>query len=368
MRKTLFELVCGDFITEDDFRNASDAGLDYVRLPFHHRYVTENGETELDRAIQWASEHGIYVILDMHAAPGCQNSDYHSDSDGTAGLWDGPEHQAEFIHLWEILAIRYKDEPAIAGYELLNEPVAPDGAMLTDLYRRTISAVREIDDRHIIFLDGNDYASDFSAFEPPLADNTVYVLHTYAGVDEAQRQARQYLDFRDRCDVPVMCNEFGEYGLTGVFGGEELHPAWWSYKMVRAGPDVPYLYMPRDNPWNLWLKEVSGTRRAYQAKLQADSLEVIDLSAVSPLLKQALSDMIAATGRLDKKEVIRLARSHPDDGPELEGVYLEVRGINIAAEADAMAQSLGSMSPGELENLAWSLGSGNWWKGTSQPW
>ncbi|MBC8477694.1 MAG: cellulase family glycosylhydrolase [Dehalococcoidia bacterium] len=117
---SFFGLIRDSFITSDDFKRAGDAGLDYVRLPFHYRCVNENEETILDQAVDWATQHGIYVILDMHAAPGCQNNDYHSDSAGTAGLWDRPEDQEEFIHLWEGPAERGKDEPAVAGFEVLN--------------------------------------------------------------------------------------------------------------------------------------------------------------------------------------------------------------------------------------------------------
>ncbi|MBU4176134.1 MAG: glycoside hydrolase family 5 protein [Actinobacteria bacterium] len=357
---TFFGLIRDSFITSDDFKRAGDAGLDYIRLPFHYRYVNEDRETVLDQAVDWAGENGIYVILDMHAAPGCQNSDYHSDSAGTAGLWNSPEDQEEFIHLWEVLAERYKDEPAVAGFELLNEPEAEDGAMLTDLYARTISAIREIDDRHIIFLDGNNYAADFSVFEPPLGNNTVYVFHTYAGVVEAERQSRQYLEFRDRHQVPVMCNEFGEYGLTRVFSRTELHPAWWSFKMVRAGPDVPYLHMPEENTWKVWLTEIASARRASEEETLAKALEVIDGAALSPGLNDALVTAFSSSEGFNKKEVMRIVRSYPEEGPELRNLNEEIQQLIASAEADAVAQALLPLRPGELEELISSLASDHW--------
>jgi len=357
---SFFSFIRDSFITSDDFRRASDAGLDYVRLPFHYRYVNEDQETLLDQAVDWAGEHGIYVILDMHAAPGCQNSDYHSDSAGTAGLWDSPEDQEEFIHLWEVLAERYKGEPAVAGYELLNEPKAEDGSLLTDLYTRAISAIRAIDDRHIIFLDGNDYASDFSIFEPPLGDNTVYVFHTYAGVVEAERQARQYIRFRDRHQVPVMCNEFGEYGLTRVLGRAELHPAWWSFKMVRAGPDVPYLHMTEVNTWKLWLTEIASARRASEEETLAKVLEVIDGAALPPGLNDALVTAFSSSEGSKKQEVIRIIRSYPEKGPELRNMNDKIQQLIAAADSDAVAQALLPLQPGKLEKLTSSLSSDHW--------
>jgi hypothetical protein len=64
------------------------------------------------------------------------------------------------------LASRYRDEPAVGGYNLLNEPGDPTGKTVKSFYDRTVAAIREVDSRHIILLDGNRYATDFSAFSP----------------------------------------------------------------------------------------------------------------------------------------------------------------------------------------------------------
>ncbi|MFX6895585.1 cellulase family glycosylhydrolase, partial [Acinetobacter baumannii] len=63
------------------------------------------------------------------------------------------------------LADRYKDEPAIAGYDLLNEPYAPSNEVVVSFFERLIPAIREVDPRHLLFVEGNRYARDFEGFE-----------------------------------------------------------------------------------------------------------------------------------------------------------------------------------------------------------
>src|SRR5690606_34592368 len=76
------------------------------------------------------------------------------------------------------IAERYRGNPWVAGYNLMNEPADPSGTAVARVYDELIAAVREVDPDHIIFLDGNTYSTDFSMFEVP-EPNTVYTLHDY---------------------------------------------------------------------------------------------------------------------------------------------------------------------------------------------
>ncbi len=177
------------FFTDEDAAFIASLGLNLVRLPFSYRHFEDDldpqvllkgGFKYLDRAIETCARHGLYTILDLHAAPGYQNQDWHSDNPTRqAFFWQHRHFQDRVLWLWEILAERYRDNPWVAGYDLLNEPSDPGGEQLTAFYQRIVPAIRRIDPEHIIFLEGNRFSRDFSALGPPLP-NVVYSLHNYA--------------------------------------------------------------------------------------------------------------------------------------------------------------------------------------------
>ena len=93
-------------------------------------------------------------------------------------FWQQRQFQDRAVNLWQAIATRYRDEPAVAGYNLLNEPADESRAVVGPFYRRLTSAIREIDPTHIHFLDGNTYATEFGFFGEP-EPGTVYTLHDY---------------------------------------------------------------------------------------------------------------------------------------------------------------------------------------------
>jgi endoglucanase len=184
-----FDRYLNYFFTKDDARFIRSLGLNLVRLPFNYRHfeddmnptvIRESGLEHLDRVIQICAEQEIYTILDLHAAAGYQNQDWHSDNPSQqAFFWQHKHFQDRAVWLWEIIADRYKGNPWVAGYDPLNEPSDPTGEQLDAFYMRVVAAIRKIDPQHIIFLEGNRYSQDFSVFGPPLP-NVVYALHNYA--------------------------------------------------------------------------------------------------------------------------------------------------------------------------------------------
>ena len=92
------------------------------------------------------AEHGIYSVIDLHAVPGCQNQHWHSDNPThIAAFWQHPHFQDRVVHLWQAFATRYRDEPWVGGYNLLNEPADPSGAVVGPFHDRLVAAIREID-------------------------------------------------------------------------------------------------------------------------------------------------------------------------------------------------------------------------------
>ena len=223
-----------NFFTEADVERMADLGINCARLVIYYRAIAtiENGEpvfndvlTYVDSAVEWGEKHGVYMVLDLHAAPGGQNgvatvADVPS-TDLVARLWEGPDAQANqdaTVSIWRFLAERYANEPWVAGYDLLNEPALPEGSGsdLVDLYARIIATIRSVDAGHMVIVEGDDFATDFSEFTEPLDDNLMYEFHAYAltpfsewAVPE-QQDLQPFLTLREEHNRPIWLGEFGE--------------------------------------------------------------------------------------------------------------------------------------------------------------
>src|SRR6185437_697770 len=178
------------FFADDDARYLRSLGMNHVRVPFNYLHfedddrpfeLKEGGFTLLDCVVDVCERNDLYAILDLHALPGCQNMDWHSNNPTHhAGFWEHRHFQDRAVHLWERLADRYKGRVAIAGYNLMNEPGDATGARIKPFYDRCVAAVRAIDPDHVIFLDGNRYGTEFTPFEgAEVYPNTVYAAHDY---------------------------------------------------------------------------------------------------------------------------------------------------------------------------------------------
>lgn len=132
-RGTFFvERFLDHFFNESDIQWIKESGANVIRLPLNYRHFEDDekpfvykeaGFKRLNKVINWCQNHEIYVILDMHAVQGWQNSHWHCDnSRGISLFWHNPHYQERFIALWQELADRYRDRAVIAGYNLMNEP------------------------------------------------------------------------------------------------------------------------------------------------------------------------------------------------------------------------------------------------------
>jgi hypothetical protein len=164
----------------DAFFGAADAeflaslGVNCVRLPINQRHFENDwapfewvseGFERLADAVRVLGAHGIHSVIDLHAVPGGQNQHWHSDNPThVAAFWRHPHFQERATALWVELASRFAGEPWVAGYNLLNEPADPTGEVVGPWTERTVAAIRDVDPDHILFLDGNRYSTDFSAF------------------------------------------------------------------------------------------------------------------------------------------------------------------------------------------------------------
>jgi aryl-phospho-beta-D-glucosidase BglC (GH1 family) len=188
------------FFTEDDVRTMAAMGANVLRIPFNYRHFEtdaspfeyhEEGFKHLDRAMDWCEKYGIYVILDFHAVQGWQNPDWHSDNAHVhIMLYQQKMFQDRYVCLWEQMAKRYKDHPALAGYDLMNEPCTRvqyddydspnyDWDGLNAVHRRAAEAIRKIDPQHILFVEGDNFACEYDGLDVSFDDNLVISTHNY---------------------------------------------------------------------------------------------------------------------------------------------------------------------------------------------
>ncbi len=240
-----------NYITEADIKWLSESGVNLIRLPFDYRLLCHDdflgrdmqGYTYLDRAIEWCGTHNIYVLLDMHAAPGGQTGDNIDNSDGYPWLMVDEGMQQMVCDIWQDIARRYTRNTTVVGYNLLNEPIPQyfdaDNLKpnLEPLYKRITAAIREVDDHHIVFLGGAVWETDFSVFSEPFDDQLAYTFHKYWMPPE-QKEIQQYVDFREKHQVPILMGESGENEDEWVRDFRELldqnkiHWTFWPYKKM----------------------------------------------------------------------------------------------------------------------------------------
>ena len=174
-----------------------------------------NGYAHIDSVVTWCRDNGLYLILDMHDAPGGQTGDNIDDSYAFPWLMESPRAQKLFCDIWEQIAERYENEPVILGYELINEPIAHYfdaetlNAKLEPLHKRAVEAIRRHDNNHIILLGGPQWNSNFSNFTDwSYDDKIMYTCHRYGGEPTADA-IHHFIAFRDSTGLPMYMGEIG---------------------------------------------------------------------------------------------------------------------------------------------------------------
>ncbi len=193
--------------------------------------------------IGWCRQAGIWVILDMHCAPGGQTGTNIDDSWGYPWLYESDRDQELTCAVWKRIAGHYRDEPIVLGYDLLNEPVPhyprlrQYNSKLEPVLRRITAAIREVDSNHAIVLEAAQWDTNFEVFGPPFDHNLVYEFHKY-WTAPTQAVIQQYLDYRDRYSVPIWLGESGENKdewieqFVKVLESNEIGWCFWPYKKM----------------------------------------------------------------------------------------------------------------------------------------
>ena len=304
-----------NFITQGDVDSLASHGYNSIRLPMHYNLFTlpiqdepvsgENtwldlGFSMVDNLLDWCESNNMYLILDLHAAPGGQGfgSDINDYNPNLPSLWESEENKNKTIALWGKLAERYSDEPWIGGYDLLNEThwdLAENE--LRNFYIDVTNEIRQHDQNHVIFIEGNGYANDFSGLTPPWDDNMVYSFHKYWSFNDS-------LDWvtwiRNEYSVPLWMGEGGENSnqwfteAIKVFEQNYIGWAFWPWKKLES-ISAPYAIPTNSNYQSLI--------NYFRGESSAPSIE----NAVSGLMQLA-EDSHISNNRFQKDVVDAMIR------------------------------------------------------------
>ncbi|MFD1293329.1 glycoside hydrolase family 5 protein [Lutibacter holmesii] len=256
-----------NYITHEDIKYLKRIGVNHVRLPFHYKMFTNDlymgernaGFKYVDKLVKWCKEEQLYILLDMHCAPGGQTGDNIDDSYGYPYLFKSKSSQDLMTKIWVDIAKKYKDEPIIIGYDLVNEPIAHYfnneltalNHELYLLYNRIIKEIRAVDKMHMIFLNGSNWSGDFNVFETLVDDNVVYEFHKY-WFDVNQEAIQKYLDFRSKHNVPIYIGETGEntdewvLDFRLLLDKHAVNWCFWPYKKMNNTKGIMNFEQPED--------------------------------------------------------------------------------------------------------------------------
>lgn len=299
-----FDRLLDYFFTEEDAAYMHSLGANVLRLPFNYRHFErddrpfeylEAGFQRMDQAVEWCGKYDIYVILDFHAVQGWHNPDWHSDNAHVHILLYSQKHFRErAAALWREIARRYAGNPVVAGYDLMNEPVTRleyerydpsyyDWEALNGVYRQMAKAIREVDSDHLLFVEGDNFATQYDGLDLSFDANLVLSTHNYTtptvspGIYPGEFQGMFWnrdilaaefgmhsgtrLAFEQR--KPIFAGEFGVWyaghqdqiehrvraldDQLGVFDSAGVHWAIWTFKdigamgAVNVAPDSEFL-------------------------------------------------------------------------------------------------------------------------------
>ena len=305
-----FDCFIRSFISDSDFAFLKKCGVNILRVPFNYRlFIDDQNPSEykkegllyLDYLMDFCENYQIYLLLDLHTAPGGQNPDWHSDNNtGIPEFWHYKVFRDQIAALWGYIAEHYKEKEYLLGYDVLNEPYlidAPD--VLTEFYLEVTESIRKSDPNHIIFLEGDHFAMQFDCIHEIKDENTALTFHYYPTVWEPElfedtydkaarcRKFQEILDqiagIREKFHRPILCGEAGydidknnlphtlellDETLT-MFNEAEISWTLWCYKDAQF---MGMVYPKDESSWMQFVEKIHQNWTHYKEMGQANEL------------------------------------------------------------------------------------------------
>lgn len=264
--------------SEEDFKRIASWSFNVVRLPIGWAYIepkpgviNEEYLKIVDWMIYWAKKHGLYVVLDMHqwkwsskyggcGFPNWVIPDAKDYLEASVKFFKNRESWREFAEVWKIIAERYRDESAVAAYDVFNEPM-PRYDLLSkgefvklveEFYKYIFEEIRKVDEKHILMY-MPVWGGELDAVPRITGENIVLTIHFYVGGTwdgKTGYEKTSFLELKSavqKCAelglerrVPVWIGEFGvgsgayraadwARDVLNLFGEYGLGYAWWTY-------------------------------------------------------------------------------------------------------------------------------------------
>ena len=313
---TLYE---DSFITDDDFAKIEALGFNCVRIPFWYRnfmnssgnwftvrHDDNDGFKRLDKIIEQCAAHGLYVILDMHGCPGGQSMNQSTGVAGKNELYNNEKNLSIMENLWVAIAERYKDNPVVAAYDIMNEPMnnggytgtrawqagSGDAIRLTNnVYDRMIKAIRKTGDTHVITVEGIWSIYNLPDPETMGWDNMMYQLHLYdvtkSNIDGRLKEMTEIA--REKYKTAILVGEYnnkeGQRYASGQYDEIGLNRVKWTYKAVNAWYDGWGLYNKNINRVDIKTADESDIRAAFGEEMLTDNGFMLDSREYNKIMK-----------------------------------------------------------------------------------
>lgn len=271
--KEFYDVWLDHHFTKVELDSMKVWGFNAIRPALHSKWFTlpieqepvpgentwiDRGFDLLDSLVSWAEANEMYVILDMHGTPGGQgkNEDISDYDQSLPSLWESQENQDKLVELWVKLATKYKDNPWVGGYDLINEPnwdvdetghangcSCQSNDPIWDLHLRLTKEIRKVDTNHIIFVSGNCWGNNYKSFDThPINsydNNTAITFHKYWNINK-QYEIQWAIDMREKYNMPLWMSESGENSnqwfadAIHLFEANNIGWSWWPVKKHRV--------------------------------------------------------------------------------------------------------------------------------------